>query len=71
MILSDQIKTVFIIRLRIQYVVIFSSSNILVTDIWSINYLTNYYLRRTRALAAISRTGLATAVNIELDCINE
>lgn len=63
MILSDQIKTVFIIRLRIQYVVIFSSSNILVTDIWSINYLTNYYLRRTRALAAISRTGLATAVN--------
>jgi len=70
-ILSDQIKTVFIIRLRIQYVVIFSSSNILVTDIWSINYLTNYYLRRTRALAAISRTGLATSVNIELDCINE
>ena len=35
----------------------------LVTDVWSIQLTTNYYLRETRALAAISRTGLAISVN--------
>jgi len=35
----------------------------LATTLWFIQFKTNYHLGETRALAAISRTGLATAVS--------
>ena len=37
---------------------------ILATTLWLVQLKTNYHLGETRALAAISRTGLATAVYV-------